>query len=157
VTLTRSQIHDRLGALRGELLAAREQKRLTADAKAVAERQMRLAEEADAKADQHIERLEGEARELAGQYAAAVDELIAEPSHAALSPDDLRDAGLEQGLEGAWRGPGGSNVEHYRYQPDEPADAEFVNLDALREAGEQRLSDAFDRATDPAANGEVRF
>lgn len=33
--------------------------------------------------------------------------------------------------------------------PEEP---DFTNLDALREAGEQRLSDAFDRATDPQSN-----
>jgi len=76
MTLTRFQIHERLGCLKGELKAARENKRGTSATVADAEKALALALQADEKADGHITRLESEARDLADQYVKSVDELL---------------------------------------------------------------------------------
>lgn len=76
MTLTRSQIHERLGSLSGEIKAAREQKRLTAEDLANRQHEVTLAAQADEKASANVARLEQEARDLAMQYANEVDKLV---------------------------------------------------------------------------------
>lgn len=76
MTLTRFQIHERLGSLSGEVKAAHEQKRLTAETLAHQEREVTLARQADEKAEAQIVRLEQEALDLAAAYHETVKELI---------------------------------------------------------------------------------
>lgn len=76
MTLTRFQIHERLGSLSGEVKAAHEQKRLTAETLAHQEREVTLARQADEKAEAQIVRLEQEALDLAAAYHDTVKELI---------------------------------------------------------------------------------
>ena len=79
MTLTRFQIHERLGGLAGEMKAARELDRINADTLAAKEHELTLAAQAKEKSEANITRLEDEARSLASQYASSVEELIGAP------------------------------------------------------------------------------
>lgn len=76
MTLTRFQIHERLGGLSGEIKAARELDRENAETLAAKEHEVSLARQAKEKSEANITRLEEEARSLATQYASSVEELI---------------------------------------------------------------------------------
>jgi hypothetical protein len=80
MTLTRFQIHERLGGLSGEIKAARELDRENADTLAAKEHEVSLARQAKEKSEANITRLEDEARSLASQYASSVEELIGAPA-----------------------------------------------------------------------------
>ena len=80
MTLTRFQIHERLGGLAGEMKAARELDRINADTLAAKEHELTLAAQAKEKSEANITRLEEEARSLATQYASSVEELINGPT-----------------------------------------------------------------------------
>lgn len=80
MTLTRFQIHERLGGLAGEMKAARELDRINADTLAAKEHELTLAVQAKEKSEANITRLEDEARSLASQYASSVEELIGAPA-----------------------------------------------------------------------------
>ena len=93
MTLTRFQIHERLGGLAGEMKAARELDRINADTLAAKEHELTLAAQAKEKSEANITRLEDEARSLAAQYASSVEELIG--SVAGPTPVPMDAASLE--------------------------------------------------------------
>lgn len=95
MTLTRFQIHERLGSLSGEVKAAHEQKRLTAETLAHQEREVTLARQADEKAEAQIVRLEQEALDLAAAYHETVKELIGiTPGAAEAIPEPISPEGM---------------------------------------------------------------
>lgn len=98
MTLTRFQIHERLGSLAGEMKAARELDRINADTLAAKEHELTLAAQAKEKSEANITRLEEEARSLATQYASSVEELIGAPTvgEDSVSVVTLRDGDLVQ-------------------------------------------------------------
>lgn len=139
MTLTRSQIHERLGSLSGEIKAAREMKRETEQALTDADKAVTLARQADEKSQAHIERLEAEARDLGHQYTESIAQLIAAPVADETAPNvtvegiggfDLRAAFIE-GADFAFD------------TPERHADA-FGNNHYTN-----GIADAFDKATNP--------
>lgn len=134
MTLTRFQIHERLGSLAGELKAARELDGINADTLAAKEHERSLAVQAKEKSEANITRLEEEARKLASQYASSVEELICGPG----------DDGISIAADSA------RNVDGTPYVSDgidhPPANA-FAS--PLYENGVTRLNAVFDEATHP--------
>lgn len=82
MTLTRFQIHERLGGLSGEIKAARELDRENADTLAAKEHEVSLARQAKEKSEANITRLEDEARSLASQYASSVNDMLSDDQEA---------------------------------------------------------------------------
>ena len=97
MTLTRFQIHERLGGLAGEMKAARELDRINADTLAAKEHELTLAAQAKEKSEANITRLEDEARSLAAQYASSVEELIGSVAGPAPVPMDAASLEWAQG------------------------------------------------------------
>ena len=136
MTLTRSQIHERLGSLSGEIKAAREMKRETEQALTDADKAVTLARQADEKAQAHIDRLEAEAKDLGQQYMSAVDQLIAAPVADETAPNvpvefapDYK--GMIEGTD-------------FAFDTPERHEEEFGNNHYTN-----GISDAFERATNP--------
>ncbi len=147
MTLTRSQIHERLGSLSGEIKAAREMKRETEQALTDADKAVTLARQADEKSQAHIERLEAEARDLGHQYTESIAQLIAAPVADETAPN-VTVEGLG-GIDGALHLENhghGLRIEGADFAFDTPERhaAAFGNNHYTN-----GIADAFDRATEP--------
>lgn len=83
MTLTRSQLHERITDLSGQYRAAQENKRLTSAKREEQERLTDLARQADEKADEHLARVRADVNAATIEYAGAVDEFLDGPAEIA--------------------------------------------------------------------------
>jgi hypothetical protein len=140
MSLTRSQLHERISDLSGMYKAAQENKRLASQKRAEDERFADLSRQADEKADGHLIDVAAQIREAQQEYSAAVEELIAVPGAPIASedgpePEMIVAHGIDPWTEG--KGTPFNNIF------TEGAD---FQAEALQN-GLSRIEDAFNRST----------
>lgn len=152
MTLTRSQLHERISDLSGMYKAAQENKRLASQKRAEDERLADLSRQADEKADGHLLDVASQIREAQQEYSAAVEELIAVPAPAPESEWSFLPSGAP--IDGPMVSKEESDKRLAEMPPQaagllynsifsEPADFQAKAL----ENGLARIHDALDRAT----------
>lgn len=130
---TRSQLHERITDLSGQLRAAEENKRLTSAKRAEEERLADQARQADEKADEHLARVRSELRDAARDYGVAVEEMMGVCEEEAAGPGlaDPRPAG---------------QIESYYAGVDSLPNFNSYYTEAPNDRG---VNEAFEQATNP--------